>query len=218
MRIARQILLTVLIALVLLSLVAVLRHPPGTYYDVVDEPIYTKGNAAESVRSEILAQLYKFQNGYTRRDKDQVDTFMEALFSREDLLVLGTMPDEVYIGSDEVSDLIYADWNAWGDCTFLMDRAHISTIGDVAWISTVGYVEFDLSRHLVLPLRLSAVMVKEEAVWKFRSMQFQFDLSLFPLFLAIPLLTVILSVSLISLVVTLVQSVRGRRQTSREFV
>jgi hypothetical protein len=127
----------------------------------MDDYVFSTGNASESVRAEILEQLQKFQDGYTRRDIDQVDPFMEQLFSQENALVLGTMPDEIYIGYDDISDLIFSDWNAWGDVTFIMDTAHISTSGNVAWIATIGFVEFDLSRFLVLPLRLSAVMVKE---------------------------------------------------------
>ena len=89
-----------------------------------------------------------------------------------------------------------------------MDNAHISTSGDVAWISTIGYVQFDLSRFLILPLRLSAVMVREDLVWRFQYMQFQFDLNLFTLFLTTILLFIWLSVSLVSLVIIIVKSLR----------
>lgn len=86
-----------------------------------------------------------------------------------------------------------------------MDTAHISASGNVAWIATIGFVEFDLSRFLVLPLRLSAVMVKEGLTWKFQFMQFQFDLFLFTLFIAIPVLMIWLSVSLVNLIVIVVR-------------
>jgi heme/copper-type cytochrome/quinol oxidase subunit 2 len=93
-----------------------------------------------------------------------------------------------------------------------MDNAHISTSGNVAWISTVGYVEFDMSRFLVLPLRLSAVMVKEADVWRFQQMQFQFDVDISSLLLTIILLLIWLPISLISLTVVTARSVRRRRK------
>ena len=41
---------------------------------------------------------------------------------------------------------------------------------------SVGFVEFDLSRFLVLPLRFSGVLVQEDFGWKFQQAQFEFDL------------------------------------------
>jgi hypothetical protein len=215
MVIAKQILKVVFISVLLLSVIGVLRQPHQDYYDAKEEYIYSSGNAPENVRSEIIEQLHKFQDGYTRRNTDQLEPFMEGLFLQGNNLVLGTMPDEIYIGQEEVSKLVFNDWNAWGDCTFLMDNAHISTSGNVAWISTIGYVQFDLSRFLVLPLRLTAVMVKENPTWKFQYMQFQFDLNLFPLFITITLLIIWLSVSLVSLAVMTVKRLRktGKKRT-----
>lgn len=213
MSIPRQVFKILLISVLLFSVVLIFRHPHGAYYDAADTFIYSTGNAPEDVRAEITDQLHMFQDGYTQRDTDQVEPFMEALFSQDNLLVLGTMPDEIYSGREEVSKLIYADWNAWGDCTFLMDSAHISASGNTAWISTIGYVIFDMPRFLNLPLRLSAVMVREDLTWKFQFMQFQFDLVFIPLFLTAALLTIWLVVSLVTLAVTLVKRLRKAGQT-----
>ncbi|MFC1499815.1 nuclear transport factor 2 family protein [Candidatus Zixiibacteriota bacterium] len=137
---------------------------------------------------------------------------MEQLFSQDNILVLGTQPREILTSYERAQFLVSSDWRRWGDCTFLMDNAHISTSGKVAWISTVGYVEFDMSRFLVLPLRLSAVMVKEAELWKFQQMQFQFDVDITSLLVTIILLLIWLPISLISLTVVTVRSVRRRRK------
>jgi hypothetical protein len=201
MKIAKQILKVLFISLLLYSVIVILRHPHSEYYDAKDAFVFSKGNAPDSVRSEIVEQLRKFQDGYTNRDTSQVKLFMEQLFSRDNILVLGTMPHEILIGQDKASKLIFSDWKSWGDCTFLIDNAHISTAGNVAWISTIGFVKFDMSRFLILPLRLSGVMVNENTVWKFQYMQFQFDLDFTFLLITIVLLMLWLSVSLISLIV-----------------
>ena len=135
---------------------------------------------------------------------------MRRLFSRDNVLILGTMPREVFIGFDEAATLVQSDWALWGDCRFAFDNAHVSGDGDVAWFSTIGYVEFDLSRLLVLPLRLSGVLVSEEGVWRFQQLQFQFDLDISYLLLINLLLTVWLAVSTVSLLIRVVGRVRAR--------
>ena len=210
MKIAKQILKIVFICILLYSVITVLRHSHAEYYEAKDDYVFSHGNASDSVRSEIIEQLHKFQDGYTHRDTAQLEPFMEQLFSQENILVLGTMPNEILIGQGKVKRLVLSDWRSWGDCTFLMNNAHISASGDVAWISTIGYVKFDMSRFLVLPLRLSAVMVKENLTWKFQYMQFQFDLDFTFLLLTLMLLTIWLSVSLVSLTVMTVKMLRKR--------
>ncbi len=142
------------------------------------------GNASPELRSAVLSQLQKFQDGYTRRDVKQLDIYMNGVFSRERPVVLGTMPGEIYAGYPEVARLIRGDWESWGDCRFRLDQTQVSAVGNVAWFATVGSVKFDLSRYLVLPLRLTGVMVNEDGVWKIRQAQFQFDLDLSNLLLA----------------------------------
>lgn len=176
-----------------------------------DEYPHATGNASDDVRSEVLAVLQAFQDGYARRDLAQVAPFMELLFSRHDVLILGTMPQEIFIGFDEATRLVQGDWRGWGDCRFAVDTARVSADGDVAWFSTVGFVKFDLTKLLVLPLRLTGTLVKEDGLWRFRQLQFQFDLDLSYL-LAIQLLVgVWLAFSLLALSVTVVRTVRARR-------
>ena len=208
MIILKRILMVVFIFILLYSVIIILRHPHKEYYDTKDDFIFSKGNAPEDVRSEIIQQLYKFQDGYAHRDTSLLKPFMEQLFSQDNVLVLGTMPNEILKSYERTAVLVLSDWNTWGDCTFLMDNAHISTSGNVAWVSTIGYVKFDMSRFLVLPLRLSAIMVKEIDVWKFQYMQFQFDLDFSFLLLTLILLIIWLPVSLVSLTVVVVRSMR----------
>lgn len=172
---------------------------------------FTKGNAPDSVRNEIIGQLIKFRQGYADRDTSQVDAFMESLYSRENILILGTGPREVFRSYDGAAYLVRADWESWGDCRFMVDSASISSAGDVAWFATRGYVEFDLSKLLVLPLRLTGVMVKEDRVWKFTQQQFQFDIDFSFSLLVILLITAWILVSLVALVIVSVRFVKARR-------
>jgi hypothetical protein len=192
----------------------ILRHPSEAYYGSEGTYPFSRGNAAEDVRAEIVRQLYAFQDGYTQRDTSGLESFMEQLFSEDNLLVLGTMPREVLTNHERAKSLVSSDWRSWGDCRFLMDEAHISASGNVAWVSTIGYVKFDMSRFLILPLRLSAVMVKEVDTWKFQQMQFQFDVDFSFILLTVVVLLVWFPISVVSLIVVTVNTVRRRRTSA----
>ncbi len=174
---------------------------------------YSLGNAPDSTRREIIDQLNKFQEGYSNRDTSQVKAFMESLYSRENVLILGTNPNEIFSGYDRASHLVKSDWESWGDCKFNVDSAHISSAGDIAWFSTRGYVEFDLSKLLVIPLRLTGIMVKEDGTWKFQQQQFQFDIDFSFTLLAILILAAWILVSLVTLAVVSVRFIKTRTST-----
>ena len=162
---------------------------------------YSKGNAPDSTRKEIINQLNKFQDGYSKRDISQVDNFMQSLYSRENILILGTMPGEIFSGYERATYLVQTDWESWGDCRFIVDSANISSMGNIAWFSTRGYVKFDLSRLLVLPLRFTGIMIKKDQVWKFQQQQFQFDIDFSFSLIASLILSIWIFVSLITLAI-----------------
>ena len=163
-------------------------NPHQEYYDGQSRYPFEKGNAPEDIRNSILTQLNFFAQGYVDRDVENLDEFCSSLISKDNILILGTMPHEIYNGFAEASDLVESDWLYWGDVHFLMEDANVSLHDSVVWVSTIGYVEFDMSRMLVLPLRFSGVMVNEESDWKFQQMQFQFDLNNMQILIAILLL------------------------------
>jgi hypothetical protein len=165
-----------LIALILLW--GTFTNPHPDYYNGESKHPFGEGNAPREIRDSIMTQLKYFEKGYLERDLEKVEEYCQRLISKEDILILGTMPQEIFIGYEAATDLIGSDWEYWGDVYYLMDQSSISVENDVAMVSTIGYVEFDMSRFLVLPLRFSAVMVKEDADWKFHQMQFQFDLDI----------------------------------------
>jgi len=207
-----KILVRIVLLLVVLFLVTrILRKADEESIMSPATAVYSMGNAPDSTRQEIIGQLHKFQAGYTSRDTSQLDAFMESLYSGENVLILGTSPGEVYSGYERAARLVRSDWESWGDCRFMIDSANISSEGDIAWFATKGYVTFDLSRLLVLPLRLTGVMVREDQVWKFSQQQFQFDIDFSFTLLATVTLAAWILVSLVTLVIASVRAVKARR-------
>ena len=190
------------IALLAVVLLLVTRQFKRADEKVILSPVksfYSAGSAPDTARTAIINQLKKFQDGYSRRDPNEIDAFMQSLYSRENILILGTMPNEVYKGYEEATQLVKSDWESWGDCRFDIDSANISVSGNTAWFATRGLVEFDLSRLLVIPLRLTGVMVKEDQVWKFQQQQFQFDIDFSFSLVAILIISCWILISIITL-------------------
>ncbi len=176
MKIIKSVLMTAFNGLLLFVLLFTLGRTEDRYFDAGNEFPLSRGNASGDVRSSIMRQLHDFQDGYTRRDPSQVESFTARLFSPDNIVILGTMPDEIFIGHEQATQLVKSDWGYWGDCRFLMENAQISASGHVAWFSTIGTVRMD-GINIVLPLRLSGVLVEEDNVWRFQQLQFQFDLN-----------------------------------------
>lgn len=182
--------------------------PHQEYQEDTSIFLYDKGNASPAVRAEILQQLELFQKGYSERDTSILESYMEQLFSKENILILGTMPGEIYSGYAEAADLLSSDWLYWGDVTMHTASSNISVSDSVAWFSMIGHVVFDMSSLLDLPLRISGVMTQGDQGWKFQQLQFQFDLDIsWVLFVSI-LLSILLLVSMIRLVFVLIRSSR----------
>jgi len=92
---------------------------------------------------EIHNLLQIFQSGYTRRDLNQIDAFME-LFTG-DVEIIGTNgvkpgTDEWYLNRDTARELVQGDWESWGDLSLDLDSASIRTLGEVGWIAATAIV------------------------------------------------------------------------------
>ena len=204
-----KILLRILLLFILLFLVTrVFKKADEKVILSPAKAFYSKGNSTDSTRKEIIEQLRKFQIGYSKRDPKNIDTFMQSLYSNDNILILGTMPNEIYSGYEEATQLVKTDWESWGNCKFEIDSANISSLDNTAWFSTKGYVEFDLSSLLVIPLRLTGIMVKENQQWMFQQQQFQFDIDFSFSLIATLIISVWILLSIFTLFIKTVKLVR----------
>ena len=208
MKIFLNVLVAAGLALALIILSKTFEIPHQEYQEDTSLFLYKEGNASPEVRTEIMQQLEVFQNGYTQRDTSILDSYMEQLFSKDNILILGTMPWEIYSGYEEAADLVSSDWLYWGDVTMLTESSNISVSDSVAWFSMIGHVVFDMSSWLDLPLRVSGVMIQTDHSWKFQQLQFQFDLNMSWVLYVTILLLIVLLVSIIRLVYIIILSLR----------
>lgn len=189
-----------------------LRNPYPEGFQGFHEFPYGTGNAPDSVRAEVLARLHRFQEGYRERDVSRAEAFVGELFAEDNTLTLGTLPGEIFRDPSATVRLIRGDWGSWGDCTFLVDGANVSSEGNVAWFATVGYVELDLSSLITFPLRLTGVLVREEGSWRFQQLQFQADYRQIGSYYLVLSLAFLSAGSVLVFLFRLVQVARGRER------
>ncbi|HEX4284914.1 MAG TPA: nuclear transport factor 2 family protein [Terracidiphilus sp.] len=141
-----------------------------------EQKLGQSGNASETVRAAVVDRLRTLQDGYTKRDPKNIDSFAQSLLAKDgDVLVLGTNGgvEEWVRGVPGAKNFIVNDWLKWGNVRFDTDQATVWSSGDVAWMATIGTV--DWGKGVVRPIRLSAVLTLEDGRWVFRQMHFQYD-------------------------------------------
>jgi len=108
--------------------------------------VLIKGNACEEVQQNVRLTLIRFQEGYTKRNLDVLDEFVEDLFVNDnDSLIVGTADSEWCNGKEEIKNLIGSDWKYWCNVVLDIDGATVSSLGDVAWVTTEGFLHSKIS-------------------------------------------------------------------------
>lgn len=95
--------------------------------------------------NQVRALLQQFQDGYSARDPENLDAFIELFVQSDDLEVIGTGAVEVSEGEwcrgvQATRELVESDWKHWGDVVYDVQGAYIHVRGDVAWLATTGTV------------------------------------------------------------------------------
>ena len=87
--------------------------------------------------------LQAFQDGYTRRDTNEVDSFMELFTTNAEIIgTNGVKPGEGEWYLDRVSarELVERDWQGWGDLRLDLESISVRSRGDVGWVAASATV------------------------------------------------------------------------------
>lgn len=99
-------------------------------------------NKSKEEYEEVRKVLMQLQSGYTNRDIEKIDDFVEELFvSKKDTYILGTGTGELFFGKEQIKTLFEDDWKYWGDVNIHLEKAHIDVENNVAWFYTTGSVK-----------------------------------------------------------------------------
>ncbi|GAA0772457.1 hypothetical protein GCM10008908_18770 [Clostridium subterminale] len=98
------------------------------------------------VNNELKEILNVFNEAYIKRDINEIDSFMDKLFDKdESVTVVGTCDGEWCIGYEEVKDIFLSDWEYWGDLRVKADEATIIELDNTAIIYTPGTVKYSFN-------------------------------------------------------------------------
>ena len=92
---------------------------------------------------EIRQLLQTFQDGYTRRDTTQVNSFMELFVAEAEVIgTNGVRPgvDEWYMDRLSARELVESDWQGWGDVRLDLDSMSIHSRGEAGWVAASATV------------------------------------------------------------------------------
>jgi hypothetical protein len=94
---------------------------------------------------EVRSALQKFQDGYTSRDVDKLDEFMQLFVQDDSIEMIGIgaskrAENEWFEGLDRVRYIIEGDWTYWGNVRLDVKGAKVTVKDDTAWLSTTGTV------------------------------------------------------------------------------
>ena len=103
--------------------------------------------------------LQQFQDGYTKRDVANLDNFMQLFAPQDDIEMLGIGASirggyEWFQGAAAIREIIESDWTHWGDVSLDVLDAKITTMNDVAWLSTTGSLTQTDTFETALPFYL----------------------------------------------------------------
>jgi hypothetical protein len=87
--------------------------------------------------------LQAFQAGYSARDLNKVDEFMDLFHSSDRIELIGISAAERggrewFVGRKAVREIILSDWEFWGEVNFDIGDAQINIKDQVAWVTMTG--------------------------------------------------------------------------------
>jgi len=140
-----------------------------------DSLMARKGEAPADVRMGVQAAVDRLLAGYTRRDPSTIPAFVNENFpAHGDVLVMGAEGnvEEWAHSRKELEQFVYNDWSYWGHLHLDSSKAIVNSTGDVAWMATLGTVEFGRFQK---PVRFTAVLERENGRYVYRQIQFQWN-------------------------------------------
>ncbi|CAG0980665.1 hypothetical protein ANAEL_01726 [Anaerolineales bacterium] len=160
---------------------------------------------SESIE-EIRRLTSAFNKGYAIRDLSALDDFMRLFAEDENLEFIGIggmFPGRGTwrLGREAVRDLFRADWEYWGSVQLDEEKARITVRDDLAWLSTSAAITTDdeteeflgdkqemmgsvhqssIDDSRIKPLRVTAVLMKQENHWRFLQIHMSFSIRSLP--------------------------------------
>lgn len=99
---------------------------------------------------EVRSVLNLFQQGYIKKNIEEVDDFVEEIFTIKGPIYFGTSSKDQAVGLEEVKRLVENDWRYWGDLNIDIEKALINEAEEFATFITIGTVNWGIPEEIFL--------------------------------------------------------------------
>ena len=125
----------------------------------------------EELREAALRPLKLLKAYYEKRDPEQADACMDETMLTDNMLILGTNPNEIFHGREEARHLLQGDWRYWGQLTLDTEQTALFRAGSALYFVLRGIIRLD--RFIFrLPIRITGTLEEQAGMWYISKLQF----------------------------------------------
>ena len=125
----------------------------------------------EEMRKAALRPLHLLNACYEKRDPEQADACIEETMLSDNMLILGTNPDEIFYGRQGAKWLLQGDWKHWGQLTLDVEQTALSRAGSALYFVLRGKIRLDYV-HFRIPIRITGILEERDHIWYIGKLQF----------------------------------------------
>ena len=130
---------------------------------------------SDDLREAALRPLRQLDMYYEKRNPELADACIDETMLSDELLILGTNPNEVFQGRDGARHLLQCDWKYWGLVSLLVEQTAFGQVGNVLYFVTRGQVKLNIW-HFIIPLKLTGILEEKDGLWRISKIQFANEL------------------------------------------
>ena len=125
----------------------------------------------EELREAALRPLKLLNMYYGKRDPEQADACIDETILPDNMLILGTNPDEIFYGRQGAKWLLQGDWKHWGQLALDVEETTLYRAGSALYYILRGKIKLDYV-HFRIPIRITGTLEECEGLWYISKMQF----------------------------------------------
>ena len=125
----------------------------------------------DELRKAALRPLNLLNTYYEKRDPEQADACINETMLPDNMLILGTNPDEIFYGRTGAKWLLQGDWKHWGQLALDVEQTALNRAGSALYFILRGKIRLDYVRFRI-PIRITGILEEQDNLWYISKLQF----------------------------------------------
>ena len=125
----------------------------------------------DELHEAALRPLKRLNMYYEKRDPGQADACIDETLLPDNMLILGTNPDEIFYGRQGAKWLLQGDWKHWGQLALDVNQTALCRAGSALYYVIRGKIKLDYIRFRI-PIRITGTLEEKDNLWYISKMQF----------------------------------------------